>query len=76
MGRDGGALPDDLDREIGILMAIGTSPRRLVSGIVTESVLLTLLGVITSYSIHYTKLYEWCSRRRGPRGAPRWPGRG
>lgn len=33
-------------REIGILMAIGTSPRRLVSGIVTESVLLTLLGVL------------------------------
>jgi len=33
-------------REIGILMAIGTSPRRLVSGIVTEAVLLTLLGVL------------------------------
>jgi len=33
-------------REIGILMAIGMGPRRLVLGIVIESVLLTLLGVL------------------------------
>jgi ABC-type lipoprotein release transport system permease subunit len=33
-------------REIGILMAIGTSPRRLVTGILIESMLLTLLGVL------------------------------
>jgi ABC-type antimicrobial peptide transport system permease subunit len=32
-------------REIGILMAIGMGPRRLVAGIVIESALLTLLGV-------------------------------
>jgi ABC-type antimicrobial peptide transport system permease subunit len=32
-------------REIGILMAIGMGPRRLVVGIVIESLLLTLLGV-------------------------------
>jgi putative ABC transport system permease protein len=32
-------------REIGILMAIGMGPRRLVAGIVIESLLLTLLGV-------------------------------
>jgi ABC-type lipoprotein release transport system permease subunit len=32
-------------REIGILMAIGMGPRRLVLGIVIESLLLTLLGV-------------------------------
>jgi ABC-type lipoprotein release transport system permease subunit len=32
-------------REIGILMAIGMSPRRLVTGIVIESLLLTLMGV-------------------------------
>jgi ABC-type lipoprotein release transport system permease subunit len=32
-------------REIGILMAIGMGPRRLVTGIAIESLLLTLLGV-------------------------------
>jgi len=32
-------------REIGILMAIGMGPRRLVAGIVIESLLLTLVGV-------------------------------
>ena len=32
-------------REIGILMAIGMGPRRMVASIVIESVLLTLLGV-------------------------------
>ena len=32
-------------REFGILMAIGMGPRRLVAGIVIESLLLTLLGV-------------------------------
>jgi ABC-type lipoprotein release transport system permease subunit len=32
-------------REIGILMAIGMGPRRMVAGIVIESLLLTLLGV-------------------------------
>jgi ABC-type lipoprotein release transport system permease subunit len=36
----------DRIREIGILMAIGTSPRRLVTGILIESMLLTLLGVL------------------------------
>ena len=29
--------------------------------------------VITSYSIHYTKLYEWISGRRGAAHVVRWP---
>jgi ABC-type lipoprotein release transport system permease subunit len=38
-------------REIGILMAIGMGPRRLVAGIVIESLLLTLLGVVIGLAI-------------------------
>lgn len=38
-------------REIGILMAIGMGPRRLVAGIVIESLLLTLLGVMIGLAV-------------------------
>ena len=38
-------------REIGILMAIGKGPRRLVTGIVIESLLLTLLGVMIGLAV-------------------------
>jgi len=38
-------------REIGILMAIGMGPRRLVAGIVIESLLLTLLGVAIGLAV-------------------------
>jgi ABC-type lipoprotein release transport system permease subunit len=38
-------------REIGILMAIGMGPRRLVAGIVIESLLLTLLGVLIGLAV-------------------------
>jgi ABC-type lipoprotein release transport system permease subunit len=38
-------------REIGILLAIGMGPRRLVVGIVIESLLLTLLGVVIGLAV-------------------------
>jgi ABC-type lipoprotein release transport system permease subunit len=38
-------------REIGILMAIGMGPRRLVTGIVIESLLLTLVGVAIGLAV-------------------------
>ena len=38
-------------REIGILLAIGMGPRRLVVGIAIESLLLTLLGVVIGLAI-------------------------
>ena len=31
-----------------------------------RQILFLVLGVITSYSIHYTKLYDWCPGRNAP----------
>jgi ABC-type antimicrobial peptide transport system permease subunit len=41
-------------REIGIRMAIGAEPRRILTGILKEGLLQALLGVIIGISIAYT----------------------
>ena len=55
-------LPDDIDLKLAALiepLAVACHDVRR-SGLKAGEVAV-VLGVITSYSIHYTKLYEYCA---------------